>query len=86
MSTIISLISYFFAGLLLWIHYTDQSPGMIMVFMIPLLIAGLLFGIIAIIIKKMKNLELNQVFIRLHNMNLALIVLGIGTLIYALYE
>jgi len=84
--TILSLISYVFAGFLLGIHFTDKSPGMVMIFLIPLLISGLLTGIIALYIKKTKNLKLKQFLVWLHYLNLTLVFLGILALIYAFLE
>jgi hypothetical protein len=84
--TILSLVSYTFSGLLLGIHFTEESPGMIMIFLIPLLITGLLSGIIAFFIKKTQKLELKQFSVWLHYLNLILILLGIIVLIYTFYE
>ena len=84
--TLLSLISYVFAGFLFGFHFSDKSAGMIMIFLIPLLISGLVTGIIAIYIKKTKNLKLNQFLIWLHYLNLILVFLGILALIYAFLE
>ena len=84
--TVLSVISYAGAGLLLGIHFTENSAGMIMIFLIPLLVFGLLTGITAWGIKKTKNLELSQVLGSFHYLNLILMFLGLITLIYVFFE
>lgn len=84
--TILSILNYASAGLLFRIYFTAESPGMIMIYLIPLLVSGLLFGIIAFLLKKLKKPELNQFSIWLHYLNLLLIISGIIALIYTLSE
>ena len=84
--TIVSLIGYVLSGILLGIHFTQESPGMIMIFLIPLLIVGLSTGIIAFTIKSTQKLELKQFSVWLHYLNLLLIILGTIVLVYTFYE
>lgn len=81
--TILSILSYVFAGLLFRVYFTEESPEMIMIYLIPLLISGLLFGVIAFLLKKVKKIELNQFYMLLHYLNLILIVFGAVALVYA---
>jgi len=80
--TIISIGSYILSGFLLKAHFTDEKIGMVMVFLIPLLIIGLISGVVAYFLKRSKILELNQFLVRLHYFNLLLIFLGMIALIY----
>ncbi len=80
--TVVSITSYIFSGFLLGMHFTDEKPGMTMIFLVPLLVVGLVSGIIAFFIKKTKHLEFKRFSIWLHYLNLVLIILGILALIY----
>ncbi len=80
--TVISITSYTISGLLLAINLTDENPGMVMIFLVPFLIIGVASGIIALLIKQIKSLELKQFLTWLHYLNLILIPLSIIALIY----
>lgn len=84
--TILSILSYVFAGLLLGIYFTEGNPGMIMVFLVPLLVSGLLIAIIAFLLKKVKKVEFNQFYALLHYLNIILVLFGIIALIYTFIE
>lgn len=85
-ATVLSVISFAFAGILLGIYFTQENPGMIMVFLVPLLVFGILFTAIAFLLKAVKNVELSPILIRLHYINLFLFVLGLVALIFTLSE
>jgi len=84
--TAVSIISYVLAGLLLGIYFTQESPGMIMVFLVPLLISGILFAVIAVLFKKVKKFELGPFSVWIHYLNLILFVFGLIALIYTFSE
>ncbi|NER18300.1 hypothetical protein [Spongiivirga citrea] len=80
--SILSIISYIIAGILLTIYFTEESPGMIMIFLIPTLLAGLVFGVIAFFLKRNKKFITNPFLNGLYYLNIALMVVGLAALVY----
>ena len=84
--SIVSIICYVFSGILFVIHFTVNNPGMILIFLVPLLIYGLLSGIIALVVKLLIKKPLKRFTIRMYNLNVVLIFVGIIALIYSFYN
>ena len=84
--TVVSIISYVFAGILFAVYFAVNNPGMILIMLVPLLIFGLFTGIIALLVKLLRKKPLNLFSRRMHNLNVVLIIVGIIALIYSFYN
>ncbi len=84
--TLLSIFSYGIAGDMIRTHYSEESYGMMLIFLIPSLLFGLVTGGIALYLKRTKAFELNRFLVGLHYVNLLLLVFGIAALVYVFFE
>ncbi len=74
--TVISLLNYAAAAFLLYIHYTQQNAGMPLLFFMPLLIIGILSGLLSLATKNILKLILTGLLAKLHILNIVLLIIG----------
>ena len=73
---VISLLNYAAAAFLLYIHYTQKDVGMPLLFFMPLLIIGILSGLLSLATKNILKLILTGILVKLHKLNIVLLIIG----------
>ena len=80
--TVISLLNYAAAAYVLYIYYTGQNAVMSLLLFMPLLIIGILSGLISFGVKNFFKLVLTGLLANLYKLNMVLFVIGNLAFVY----